>query len=1052
MIDAEDDPKPRWRHRTLLFKKRWLTAGAVIVVVAGVWLAREPIADEFIRDQLESRGVPAQYQIDRIGFRSEQLSNIVIGDPKHPDLVAKKVEVLLGYGWSGPYVSGIRADGVRLYGRFIDGRLSFGALDKFRDPTSTDPFALPDLSVVLRDARARVETPWGDVGAALNGGGNLRRDFTGKLALVAPRVAAAGCSGDGISFYGTLLVRNVRPQLVGPLRGRGLRCADGGVTAASPQIALDLSLSEELQSWKGKADARIARLVAGPVAADRMGLLARFDGTSVLTRLDIEADMGRLRGADFAADTVTLEAKGSVGSAAPKFDGRISFARASGSADLRRSLAESARGLTGTPVGPLAAKAVAALSRALADASGSAGFAIAGEGDTARVDLIAPQLTSASGARFIGSADSRIGYLYGAAEPAVIATGRWSIAGGDLPSGTLSLDRSAEGHVTGLASLEPYSAQGARLALNPVRFSGDAGGLLRFATAATLSGPLAGGRVDQLMVPLNGYLAPTGAFAIDGGCSRIAAQGIEIDGFRFGRSAIDLCSRPGAPLLRAGPDGLRGDIRIPRIVLRGTSGRSPLSVTSGPAHIDLSALRWSIARADIRMGEGDSVTRFAADSLSGRATLQGMAGDLRGASGKIGAVPLDMTNIEGLWRWANGALTLDGGLLLTDSAPDPRFFPLVSNDANLRFANGLIEATAGFNEQKTGTKILDTVIRHRLSDSSGSADLIVRELRFGDAFQPGQLTSLALGVVANVQGSIVGDGRIEWTAKGVTSRGTFATADLDLAAAFGPVSGLTTTLSFDDLIGLKSASGQIARIKEINPGIPVVDGTIEYQLLGDNRIRVEGGSWPFAGGKLLLHPTTLDFSAERTRRLTFDIVGVDAAVFLQSFGFDNINATGVFDGTLPVEFDGLGGRIVNGRIDSREGGGTLAYVGELSNRNLGMVANFAFGALRSLKYDDLTIVLNGDLDGEMVTDIRFGGVGQGEGATRNFLTNQVAKLPLIFNVKIRAPFRQLLTSAKGFYDPSLLIEQNLPALMRAQEEAEKAKIVPVQPPESEPMR
>jgi translocation and assembly module TamB len=1055
MVDTEEAPKPRWRYRTLLFKKRWLTAGAVVIVVAGVWLAREPIADEFIRDQLGSRGVPAQYRIDRIGFRSEQLSNIVIGDPKHPDLIAKKVEVLLGYGWSGPYVSGIRADGVRLYGRFVDGRLSFGALDKFRDPTSTDPFALPDLSVVLRDARARVETPWGDVGAALNGGGNLRRDFTGKLALVAPDVAAAGCSGSDVSFYGTLLVRNVRPQLVGPLRGRSLRCADGKVSAASPQVALDLSLSEDLQSWKGQADASIAQLAAGPVQADRLGVLARFDGTAVQTKLGVDADMARLRGADFAAETVSLDAKGSVGSAAPKFDGRISFARASGSADWRRSLAESVRGLAGTPVGPLATKAMAALGRVLADASGSAGFAIAGEGPTARVDLIAPELTSASGARFTGSADSRIGYLYGADEPAVIATGRWSIAGGDLPSGTLSIDRSTEGRVTGLASLDPYAADGARLALTPVRFSGGAGGLLRFATAATLSGPLAGGRVERLTVPVNGFLAPTGALALDGGCSRVAADRIEISGFRLGRSAIDLCSRSGAPLLSAGPDGLRGDIRIPRIGLRGSSGSSPFSLTSGPANIDLSAMRWSVARADIRMGEGESVTHFNAESLSGRATLQGMAGDLRGASGKIGAVPLDMGEIAGQWRFANGALTLDGGLSLSDSAPDPRFFPLFSNDANLRFANGVIEARAGFNERKTGTKIFDTLIRHRLSDSSGSADLTVKELRFDEAFQPDQLTSLALGVVANVRGSVVGDGRIEWTADGVTSRGTFATADASLAAAFGPVTGLTTTISFDDLIGLKTAPGQIAKIKEINPGIPVLDGEIEYRLLGDNRVRVEGGSWPFGGGKLLLHPTTLDFSAANTRRLSFDIVGVDAAVFLQSFGFDNINATGVFDGTLPVEFDGLGGRIVNGRIDSRGGGGTLAYVGELSNRNLGTIANFAFGALRSLKYDDLTIILNGDLDGEMVTDIRFGGVGQGEGATRNFLTNQVAKLPLIFNVKIRAPFRQLLTSAKGFYDPSLLIEQNLPALMRAQEEAQaaaKGAPQPVQPPESEPVQ
>ena len=1055
MIEAEEAPRRKWHHRTLLFKKRWMTAGAVIVVIAGVWVAREPIADRFITDQLGSRGVPAQYQIDAIGFRSERLSNVVIGDPKNPDLTAKRAEVLLGYGWSGPYVTEIRAEGVRLYGRFINDRLSFGALDKFRDPTSTDPFALPDFTVVLRDARARVETPWGNVGAALTGGGNLRRDFTGKLALVAPSVTIAGCSGRDVSFYGTLLVRDVRPHLVGPLRGGNLSCADGSVTAASPQIALYLSLSEDLQSWKGEADASVAALVAGPVRADRLGLLAKFEGTAAATKIDVDADMARVSGADFAAGMVSIDAKGVVGRAAPKLDGQIRFARASGRAAMRRALTDSVGNLAETPLGPLAAKASAALSRMLADVGGSADFMLAGEGDLARIDLIAPQLAGASGARFTGSPDSRISYFYGAAQPAVLAAGRWNFGGGDLPTGSLSLDRRGDGSITGLANLDPYQAGGARLALAPVRFSGDRTGLLRFATRAQLSGPLAGGRIERLNVPLNGFLAPTGALALDGGCSRVSAGRITVSGFQLGQSAIELCSRPGAPLLSAGPDGLHGFIRIPGINLRGTSGRSPFAVTSGPTDIDLTAMRWSLALADFRLGEGESVTRFGAQTIAGRATGQGMAGELVGASGKIGAVPLNMSEIAGAWRWAEGALTLAGGLLLTDAAPEARFAPLISNDATLRFADGVIDAKAGFNERTTSTKILDAIIRHRLADSSGSADLLVKELRFDERFQPDQLTSLALGVVANVQGSVVGDGRIEWTPEGVTSRGTFATADANLAAAFGPVSGLTSTLTFDDLIGLKSAPGQIAKIKEINPGIPVLDGEIEYQLLGDNRVRVKGGSWPFAGGQLLLHPTTLDFGAEQTRRLSFDIVGVDAAVFLQSFGFDNINATGKFDGTLPVEFSGLGGRIVGGRIDSREGGGTLAYVGELSNRNLGVIANFAFGALRSLQYDDLTIILNGDLDGEMVTDIRFGGVGQGEGATRNFLTNAVAKIPLVFNVKITAPFRQLLTSAKGFYDPSLLIEQNLPALMRAQEEAEaaeKAIAAPVQPPESEPMQ
>ena len=1033
-----------------------MTAGAVAALVAGTWLAREPIADEFIRGQLESRGVPAQYRIDAIGFRSERLSNIVIGDPARPDLTAKKVEVLLGYGFAGPYVSEIRAEGVRLYGRFVDGRLSFGALDRFRDPESTDPFALPDLAVMLRDARARVETPWGDVGAALNGSGNLRDNFAGKLALVAPELAVEGCSARGVSFYGDLRVRGVRPALAGPLRGQSLACDNGAVRAASPEVAVDLTLSEDLRQWRGSADARIASLVAASLRADRLGVLARFDGGAAQTRIELDAAMARLRGADFTADTVRLAAAGSVGSAAPRFDGTIDFARASLSAAARRAIVDSARGIEATPLGPLATKAAAAIARALASANGAAAFQLAGEGPLARVDLIAPRLTSASGARFTGSAESRIGYLYGAERPAWLAAGEWRLGGGDLPAATLRLDRRADGTLRGEARFAAYEARASRLALDPVRFSGGPGGRLRFATAALLSGPLGDGRVEGLRVPLAGVLSPTGTLALDGGCHRVGGDRIEVGGVRLARSTLDLCSRAGTPLFSVGPGGLRGAIRVPRIALAGTSGDSPLRIASGPASIDLATLRWSLSGADVRLGEGESVTRFSAERLTGRAAGRGMAGELVGAAGKIGAVPLDMSEIAGAWRWADGALTLEGGLTLTDgAAPDARFYPLVSRDAVLRFADGAIEATAGFAERTTGTKILDTVIRHRFADGKGAADLKVRELRFDDAFQPDQLTYLAKGVVANVRGSVVGDGRIEWDAAGVTSNGTFATAGTDLAAAFGPVTGLTATLRFDDLIGLRSASGQIARIDEVNPGIPVREGEIEYRLLGDNRVRIEGGRWPFAGGELLLHPTTLNFAADQPRRMTFDVVGVDAAVFLQSFGFENINATGKFDGTLPVEFDGLGGRIVGGRIDSREGGGTLAYVGELSNRNLGVMANFAFGALRSLKYDDLTIILNGDLDGEMVTDIRFGGVGQGEGATRNFLTNQIAKLPLVFNVKITAPFRQLLTSAKGFYDPSLLIEQNLPALMRAQQDAEAAArgaATPVQPPESEPVQ
>jgi hypothetical protein len=60
------------------------------------------------------------------------------------------------------------------------------------------------------------------------------------------------------------------------------------------------------------------------------------------------------------------------------------------------------------------------------------------------------------------------------------------------------------------------------------------------------------------------------------------------------------------------------------------------------------------------------------------------------------------------------------------------------------------------------------------------------------------------------------------------------------------------------------------------------------------------------------------------------------------------------------------------------------------------------------------------LIGEIVTSLRFDGVRQGEGASRNIITREIAKLPIQFRVNVRAPFYQLLTSFESMSDPSFL--------------------------------
>ncbi len=202
----------------------------------------------------------------------------------------------------------------------------------------------------------------------------------------------------------------------------------------------------------------------------------------------------------------------------------------------------------------------------------------------------------------------------------------------------------------------------------------------------------------------------------------------------------------------------------------------------------------------------------------------------------------------------------------------------------------------------------------------------------------------------------------------------------------------------------------------VNPGVPAFNGELRYRLLPDQKVEIEGGRWPFYGGELILEPTILDFDLAVQRHLTFRMVGLDAEKFLAGYELENLRVSGVFDGTLPMVFDQDGGRIVGGWLVSRKGGGELSYLGELSYEDMGVFANFAFQALRSIRFEEMQIGVEGNIGGEVVTEVRFRGLQQGSGAKRNFITKQLAKLPLEFNVRIEAEFMSLIGSLRALYD------------------------------------
>jgi hypothetical protein len=1048
-LDESVEDRPRWRRSR---RVALVVALALLGGLIALWTQRKPIASGYIDKALTGYGVPARYRIADLGFDRQRLTDVMIGDPAHPDLVADWIELRTSIGLSGAAVTAIRAGHVRMNARLVGGTLSLGALDRLMPAPSGKPFALPALDADMEDVRVRLVAPQGVVGLKLSGRGRLDNGFTGQVAAIAERLDLGGCVSGPATAVLAVRIAGAGPSLRGPVHAAALDCAGAKVTDAGADVAV--TLDRALDGWRGTARLALAR-IRHPAAEIRalggtIDFAGKADGTA--GKLDLRSGVAAVRGV--AADAATIAGAYRFGKDGIGFDGKIG-ARHALMGRLMRARLASYRGMgDGTPVAPLVRKAVDASVAAAQSVDLDATIAVSLNGGRGEAKVSRLQLATASGAWATIGEGAGIGYAWPAG--GVRFDGSVDIGGGNLPGATVRIIQArAGGPVTGTATVQPYAAGNARLAFAPVSFAATPGGATRLSTRLTLSGPLGDGHVDNLVMPVTGLWDGRDRLQINRACAPLSIGALAISSFRLRPAAVTLCPVDGA-MFRLDGGRVGGGVQSGALTLSGAIGKSPLALSSGNLMLRLRDSHIDLRDLDLRIGEADRVTQLAFGRVEGGLSGGAMTGTIEAGSGRIANVPLLMSEAVGPWTFAKGALDLTGGSLhVADAAASPRFNGLAARDVALRLADNRISVTGRLVTPVKGTLISGVAIEHDLSTGGGHADLAVPGIAFGETLQPDQLTPLTFGVIANVVGTVSGEGHIRWNADGVTSDGVFRTPGTDLAAAFGPVTGIAGEIRFTDLLNLETGPGQIATIKTINPGIAVSDGTIRYRLLAGTRVEVEEGRWPFAGGALVLEPTMLDFGQKIARRMTFTVTSMDAGQFLQQFDFKNLNATGIFDGTLPMVFDEQGGRIDNGRLTVRVGGGTLAYVGEISQKDVGMWGNLAFQALKSLRYRYLELVMNGPLAGEMVTEVRFAGIGQGEGAKRNFVIDRLQKLPFIFNVRIKAPFRGLIDSAASFYDPRRLIQRNLPALLEEQRKratppaTTPPPIKPIQPPESE---
>ncbi|WP_232842993.1 YdbH domain-containing protein [Allopontixanthobacter confluentis] len=996
---------------------------AVVALLFGaaltIWQSREIIADNILADQLERLGVAATYDIEEIAPDRQVISNLVIGDPAKPDLTIERVEISLRYRFGTPAIGRVTAVKPRLYGTYRNGTLSFGALDPLLFGETDQPAGLPDLDLALVDARGLVLTDFGPIGLKAEGKGRLNDGFSGILAAVAPDFKAGDCAASNASLYGAITTQSGKPRFSGPVRVGRLTCSDSRISLRNAALKLDAKSDAEFSRFEGRGQlATGAASAAGNRTAGLNGTLrAKWANDSLDGTFAIAAG---------AVDTSQLGA--AVMTAKGSLRGRGMFDQVEVDAQVEgngvrlgdtfdRALADMAITADGSFAAPLVQKMRESLRREARGSQLAADIRVRKTGAVMSANIPQATLRGGSGATLLSLSRVQWGATDGG-RPRL--SGNIATGGAGLPEIIGRMERSGNGQSIFRLRMAQYAAGESRLAIPQLVVSQARSGAIGFAGQAVASGAMPGGSARNLQVPLSGNWSPSGGLSLWRQCTLIRFDRLAVANLTFDRRALTLCPAGGQAIVRSGPAGLRIAAGAPTLDLAGTLAGTPIRIASGPVGFAYPGAL-TARNLDITLGRDDSANRFVISNLDARIGKD-IAGSFSDADVRLYAVPLDLGNTSGNWNYSGGVLTItDASFTLRDRSADQRFEIMQARGASLTLKDSIINADAVLREPRSDREVTRVDIVHSLASGTGHANLAVDGLLFDDRLQPEDLSMLALGVIANAKGVVTGTGRIDWNSQGVTSTGVFSSDSLDFAAAFGPVRGASGTVRFTDLLGLTTAPDQRIKVASLNPGIEVNDGEISISLQGGQMLSVAGGTWPFMGGTLALKPVNLKLGTAESRAYVLEITGLDAAQFIAQMELGNLSATGVFDGIIPIIFDEAGnGRIEGGRLDSRPPGGNLAYVGELTYRDLTPIANFAFGALRSLDFDDMQIAMDGSLSGEIVTRVRFDGVSQGAGTKNNFITRQIANLPVQFRVNIRAPFYQLITSVKAMYDPAFV--------------------------------
>ena len=289
------------------------------------------------------------------------------------------------------------------------------------------------------------------------------------------------------------------------------------------------------------------------------------------------------------------------------------------------------------------------------------------------------------------------------------------------------------------------------------------------------------------------------------------------------------------------------------------------------------------------------------------------------------------------------------------------------------------------------------------------------------SFEPGVLQPVEVAPdlgsgFEEVRGKVGATGEAQLLASGDLEAGLDLHFDaLDFSLPFGRVLGLQAKVHALGPEPLRTAPEQEATIAWVDLGIPLTEGHVRFDAPSTDEVRVQRARFGLAGGEVVARDVTVDLSGKA--KAVLEARAIDLTEALALVDLDGLEGEGVLEGSLPVVVEGS--QVTVNQAELRAvGPGRIQYrpsaaVDGLARQKeeLGM----AMQVLEDLRYEDLSIGLDGDTRGVMLVTLKI------LGHNPNFQDGRSVR----FNLNLEAHVADLVRTGEALYRVPDAIEKRL---------------------------